>query len=580
MRLFKATYRDRKGRKRQAAKWYVEFKDHLDTVRRLPAFTDRKASDEFGRKLERLAACRASAAALDKDLNRWIETLSARTRDKLAKIGLLKSEQAGACKTLAEHLRDFEQALGAKGNTAQHVSLVAARARAVIEGCCFQYHADISPARVLVYLAKRREQGNSAQTSNFYLQAFKQFGKWLVEERCASESPVAHLKGLNVRTDRRHDRRALGLGEVNRLLTAARNGPTVRRMTGPDRAMLYQLALETGLRWNELASLTRRSFDLRDGQAAVSVDAQHAKNRQAVSLPLRRRTAGLLREYLADRLPQARAFPMPPDKIGAKMLRVDLKKAGIPYEDECGRFIDFHGLRHCFLSLLANSGVHPSVAQRLARHSDIRLTMNRYTHSALERQIDAVEALPDLGGESDAASATGTYGESVLAECLASSGGKRGTFRDGSGQSKVIISNAANHRKPLATTEKRRLCKGKNLEAAAGFEPANDGFANRCLRPLGYAAHFAANPTYPTGSRLSTGPDCPPSRREGRRGKGEGRDERQDASPLSLPLSPLNFCQRHVLLSQPQRDRCAGQASWEAVEDVWLRRPVRRCSRP
>ena len=28
----------------------------------------------------------------------------------------------------------------------------------------------------------------------------------------------------------------------------------------------------------------------------------------------------------------------------------------------------------------------------------------------------------------------------------------------------------------------------KNLEASAGFEPANNGFANRSLKPLGYDA--------------------------------------------------------------------------------------------
>ncbi len=30
----------------------------------------------------------------------------------------------------------------------------------------------------------------------------------------------------------------------------------------------------------------------------------------------------------------------------------------------------------------------------------------------------------------------------------------------------------------------------KKKQAAAGFEPANNGFANRRLRPLGYAASF------------------------------------------------------------------------------------------
>jgi hypothetical protein len=32
--------------------------------------------------------------------------------------------------------------------------------------------------------------------------------------------------------------------------------------------------------------------------------------------------------------------------------------------------------------------------------------------------------------------------------------------------------------------------KTRKKQAAAGFEPANNGFANRRLRPLGYAARF------------------------------------------------------------------------------------------
>ena len=32
-RVFKTSYKDRKGKTKEAAKWYVEFRDHLDTVR-------------------------------------------------------------------------------------------------------------------------------------------------------------------------------------------------------------------------------------------------------------------------------------------------------------------------------------------------------------------------------------------------------------------------------------------------------------------------------------------------------------------------------------------------------------------
>ncbi len=39
-------------------------------------------------------------------------------------------------------------------------------------------------------------------------------------------------------------------------------------------------------------------------------------------------------------------------------------------------------------------GVVPAVAQKLLRHSDIRLTMNIYTHLDLADTADAVAALP------------------------------------------------------------------------------------------------------------------------------------------------------------------------------------------
>jgi hypothetical protein len=44
----------------------------------------------------------------------------------------------------------------------------------------------------------------------------------------------------------------------------------------------------------------------------------------------------------------------------------------------------------------ARSGVHTKVAQALARHSTITLTMDRYSHNLVEEQSAAVEALPDL----------------------------------------------------------------------------------------------------------------------------------------------------------------------------------------
>ena len=80
----------------------------------------------------------------------------------------------------------------------------------------------------------------------------------------------------------------------------------------------------------------------------------------------------------------------------AKTLRMNLQAAGIPEKDDAGRIVDFHALRYTTGTFLAAAGVHPKVAQSLMRHSDINLTMIRYSHVLIGQEAAAVAALPDL----------------------------------------------------------------------------------------------------------------------------------------------------------------------------------------
>jgi hypothetical protein len=76
-----------------------------------------------------------------------------------------------------------------------------------------------------------------------------------------------------------------------------------------------------------------------------------------------------------------------------------------------GRYADFHSLRHTTGSLLAASGVHPKVAQSIMRHSDINLTMSRYSHILRGQESEVIAGLPDLSlpsRQSQQAKATGT----------------------------------------------------------------------------------------------------------------------------------------------------------------------------
>src|SRR5439155_2096918 len=186
----------------------------------------------------------------------------------------------------------------------------------IIDGCGFRYQSDIDAGKVLAFLGDLRadtaaKRGISAQTFNFYLGAIKQFCRWMVKDRRAVESPVAHLDGLNVKTDRRHDRRALTVEELVTLLDTTQSGPDRLGMTGPERAMLYRLAVESGLRAGELRSLTRASFDLDAEAPTVTVAAEYSKRRRQDTLPLRPALAADLQEFLAMKAPAAPVFTLP-----------------------------------------------------------------------------------------------------------------------------------------------------------------------------------------------------------------------------------------------------------------------------
>jgi len=152
------------------------------------------------------------------------------------------------------------------------------------------------------------------------------------------------------------------------------------------------------------------------------VAAAYSKRRREDSQPLRSALVALVGDWLRDKPAGKELWPGKDDarcesrwKHAAAMVREDLAAAGLPYADESGRVFDFHALRHLFISSLAAAGVHPKVAQSLARHSTITLTMDRYTHLGVLDQTAALDKLPELPLPAglQRMAATGTEGEHV-----------------------------------------------------------------------------------------------------------------------------------------------------------------------
>lgn len=228
-------------------------------------------------------------------------------------------------------------------------------------------------------------RGRSRQTTNYYTAHLKTFCRWMVKDKRLPENPFEHLKCLNTKVDRRHDRRELDTEELRHLLTTTRENPrSFRGLSGNDRFVLYMLAASTGFRAGALSSLTRESFNLETDPATVTLSARRNKKRKPRVQPLPSDVVPTLREFLATRPAGVLLWggTWASDHRGAEMFRNDLEASGIPYSiqgPDGQLFADFHSLRHSFLTLLGRGGVDLRTVQELADHSTPMLTA-RYVH--------------------------------------------------------------------------------------------------------------------------------------------------------------------------------------------------------
>jgi site-specific recombinase XerD len=245
-----------------------------------------------------------------------------------------------------------------------------------------------------------RRTGRGISSANGYLVALKAFSRWLWRDKRAPVDELAAMSKLpNAETDVRHARRDFTAEEYDWLLRTVRDSDRVyRHLAGTDRFHLYLTAAATGLRVAELDSLTPESFDLDGESPVVNARAAYCKNRKEAEQPLPLDVAAALREYLDGKPADAPVWPGTWNERAAKMLKKDLADARakwlesfhderqrdekaksdfLAYRDRDGRFIDFHALRHTYISRIVSGGASAKVAQHLARHSTVTLTLGR-----------------------------------------------------------------------------------------------------------------------------------------------------------------------------------------------------------
>lgn len=316
----------------------------------------------------------------------------------LAASGFTDPYEAHKMKPLIEHIAEFEAALLGKGNTPEYVAMKVRRVREVRKACGFVYWTDITPADLWRFIGELRDRGVQSRTRNHYLQAFRQYSRWMRDERRAADDPLVGMKSETV--DDEQEAGVFEPHELRTLLDSTESGFVRRGMTGIERRLLYELACSTGFRSGECRTLTWADVDLHGDPPTATVTAKRAKNKRRHDQPLTGSLTTLLARYKATRGGVSRTDPvlpyMPERTRIARMLRADMAAAGIDDNDCAGRPRNFHSLRHTFDTNLARAGVHPKDAMELMRHSDINLTLKRYSHVTIRDRAAAVSKLPDL----------------------------------------------------------------------------------------------------------------------------------------------------------------------------------------
>jgi len=400
----------------ETSHWHIKFEDNLQTRRDLKAYTNEKTTQRLADRIQQLLNYKANNAPPDTDMQKFIEQIPGRIRDELISFGLLNANEVAAGKTLLEYIVGFKDYLTKKERNAKHITATVGCLQRIIDGCGFKYWSEISGDKIIDYLDEQRDGGNGIgkRTYNGYIKAAKCFCKWIAK-KLNTTSPIVYLEGLeNEGTDKRHKRRAATVDELRWLLETTRQGPERFGLTGYERSLLYWFAVETGLRANEIRTLTVASFNFAD--STVTVDAAYSKHRRQDIQPLKADLQAALQKYLANKLPSVKAFYVT-DKT-CDMIKADLADAKIDYVDGADCHFDFHALRHTYITNLHKA---PSrVAQSLARHKSSAMT-DRYTHIKLHDERAALNCLPDLtqpSSESQQAVKAGTDGNFLSDSCF------------------------------------------------------------------------------------------------------------------------------------------------------------------
>ena len=373
----------RKGRRY----WSIQYVDQHGQKREARGASTKRATEPIARALEDAVAKARVGAATPAEL----ETLGIGAENLETLIG-----------RYAGHLK-------ATGRSGDHVKATESKVRALLEFTGWRRPEQMDAAGLERFLD---DLGVSAGTQNRYIAAASAFASYMLKREHLGRHPFAVVEKRREDLAPVRPRRALTVDEAEAIVAEASRSPQValqrrQRVRGelrtwtdrrhvPERALAYRLALLCGLRKGEVLKLTPAWFSP-GPPATITIPAKAGKARRedVVVVP------GSLAVDLAAMLAPLDKAECPFAKLDriADFVKIDAEAAGVAMTDAAGDSIDFHAMRHTYVTLIGQTA-RPRVQQQAARHASIVTTM-RYDHSVGDEVVAAAEALPAIGARGD-----------------------------------------------------------------------------------------------------------------------------------------------------------------------------------
>ncbi len=258
---------------------------------------------------------------------------------------------------------------------------------------------EIAPEMIERFISKKLQSGIKPATMNRYLQCFRAILNYFIKKRYLMVNVVA-IVGLLPVGETPYD--YLSLEEADRFLTY-----TNQKYASKNRWVyrLYLLAINTGMRWGEIAGLKWDKVDFHQKSIVV------ARSYCRFSKQIRETTKGKKIRYVganSSLLPELKAQFEESEKaqnlvfsLNQKVIDLDNFKRDHFEKDlkEAGnRLIRFHDLRHTFAShfMMKNGNLYD--LQKLMGHSEIKTT-ERYAHLSPQSLVSRTELIAIDGGK-------------------------------------------------------------------------------------------------------------------------------------------------------------------------------------